>query len=713
MSLERILDDLTFDIIDPKTAKKYLTEDKNRKLINYFLHRDKITSEPLKESELAQLNAIVQIAQIIYNSDVESPISDKDYDTLQEMLVDEGVPRLTGSLEINDNKKESHTYHQLRGTLDKVYYLRDTEKRTNKSRKYLSEWIKSMERRYEKITGKKIDLSKCKVICTPKFDGASAVDEISENGKGLWISRGDTKNNRASNISHILSQFDNLFNESINHGIKFEIMMTEENKDYINQIYRDRHYRNSRQVVTATLNSKDPDFKAEYLYPVPLRIMKKGDVIESIHPDLIRKFPSLACSLSDVDRIREFAINNRYVEMNKMRFRTDGVVITLTDPEIQSILGRENDINNFEVAYKFTEESAYTKVKGVEFYVSEFGYITPVLVVEGVILKGNDVDHITLSNKERFDELDLHYGDTVKVLYDIIPYVTIDENCVRSNSKKIEFVRYCPKCGSPLDLNVVEVQCPNGECPSKVIGRILNYCSNIRIQNIGLQRLQILYNAGLLKHGIRSLYKLKKYNLDMEDLDGFGRLMTRKIIAEIESKRRLKDYEFFGAIGIETLSTKTFKSIFGAIKYSDFISMIEKKDLDSLKTKLIAINGIGDAKADVLIKYLKNTDDRKELFKLIEELSIAETFTSVPVVTKGKIVFSGCRPTDEEVALLTGWNWEPTEDWSNKAKYLIIPDKDYESGKVTKARELGIPIIYTGSMDLIMTLKQTIVNLFD
>jgi DNA ligase (NAD+) len=396
-----------------------------------------------------------------------------------------------------------------------------------------------------------------------------------------------------------------------------------------------------------------------------------------------------------------------------MRFRTDGVVITLTDPEIQKALGRDNDINNFEVAYKFTEESAYSKVKGVEFYVSEFGYITPVLVVENVILKGNDVNHITLSNKERFDELDLHYGDMVKVLYDIIPYVTIDENCVRSNSKKIEFIKTCPKCGAELDLDVVEVQCTSQECPSTIIGRIVNYCSNLRIQNIGVQRIEALYNAGFLKHGIRSLYKLKNHDLDIEDLDGFGRLMTRKIISEVESKRRLKDYEVFGAIGIETLSTKTFKTIFSVIKYSDLIDIINNKEFDKLRTKLIVINGIGDAKADVLIKYLKNTDNKKELLKLLNELSIAETFVIVPKITKGKIVFSGCRPTDNEINILTGWNWEPTDDWSNKAKYLVVPDKDYESTKVINAREHNVPIICTGNMDLIMTLKQVIPNLAD
>ena len=39
--------------------------------------------------------------------------------------------------------------------------------------------------------------------------------------------------------------------------------MSEENKDNINELFRDKIYKNSRQIVTATLNSNEPDFKAK------------------------------------------------------------------------------------------------------------------------------------------------------------------------------------------------------------------------------------------------------------------------------------------------------------------------------------------------------------------------------------------------------------------------------------------------------------------
>lgn len=710
MTFEKILNDLTFNMIDTKQAYDEISKSDKMKRINYYAHIENIRKEPLNDQQLQELNAIVGVLQILYNSSMGSPVSDFTYDTLQEMLIDLGIPRLTGSVEINSASKLEHTYKNLRGTLDKVYYLSPDEKRTNKSRRYLHEWIKSAETTYEKATGKKIDLSKEKIIVQPKFDGVSAVQEC-DGKKKVWISRGDTRLNKASDVSHIMNIFNDIWNEGI-CGIKFEVMMTEENKDKINELYRNRHYKNSRQIVTATLNSNEADFKADYLYPIPLRIMYPGDEVEQIHPQLIEKFPTMICTFADVGKIRQFANENRWVNVNSMRLRTDGAVLTILDPDVQKALGRSKDINNFEVAYKFTEESAYTRVKDVEFYVSEFGYITPVLVVNDVILKGNTINHISLSNRERFDELDLSYGDEVKILYDIIPYATIDERCRRiKNGRKIQFTPECPCCHEKLDLSSVQVQCTNPNCPSRIIGKILNYCSNLRIQNIGYSTLDTLYGAGLLKNGIRSLYKLKKKTYEIEEIEGFGKLKTRKIIAEIEAKRRLNDYEFFGSIGIGGLSIKTFETIFSVIPYSDMLNMIKMKNFDLLLGKLVTINGIGDKKAEIFVDYLKDTKNRIELLKLIDVLSIAETFNRNKIPSKGRIVFTGCRPSEELASILKDHNWEPTDAWSKKAKYLVIPTKDYESGKVTAATESGIPIISIDGDDPLEVLKKSIKDL--
>lgn len=291
MTFEKILDNLTFNLMTTKEAYQEMIQKDKKKKINYYIHFNDIAKEPLNDGQLQELNSIVGILQILYNSDTDSPISDSSYDTLQEILVDMGIPRLTGSVELNSASKVNHKYTNLRGTLDKTYYLTSDEKRVNKSRKYLDEWIKSAEALYERNTGKSIDLNSVKILVQPKFDGASAILEIDE--KLRWITRGDTANNLASDVTHIMDAFNDLYTDTgYGSGIKFEIMVSEDNKDRINELYASKPYKNSRQIVTATLNSNEPDFKVDYLYPIPLRVIHDGDQVESIHPDLLEKFPT-------------------------------------------------------------------------------------------------------------------------------------------------------------------------------------------------------------------------------------------------------------------------------------------------------------------------------------------------------------------------------------------------------------------------------------
>lgn len=698
MTFQKLVDDLGSGVISPQEAYDAVQEQKKK--INYYVYLINVKQEPLDESQLQELDSIVNLLQMLYNSSVDSPISDQDYDILEEALVNDGIPRLTGTVELNDAKKLHHEYPQLRGTLDKVYYLTNDEPRTNKSRKTLDEWIASAENRYYRNSGKRINLNEVKIIAQPKFDGSSTIVEW-DGKNAVWLTRGDTTNNLASDVTHIMKAFNDVYCSGQEPcGIKFECMCTEENKDKINSLVS-KPYKNSRQIVTSTLNSVDPDFKVNYLYPVPLRLLEPGEAVEQVHPMLIEKFPTLFCTFADREKIREFGEKNKYVEVDGMHFRTDGVVMTILDPNIQRILGREGAINQFEVALKHTEETAYSKVKDVEFYVSEFGHITPVLVVNDVMLKGNTVNHISLSNKDRFDELDLHYGDTVCIHYDIIPYVTIDANCKRQPyGRKVEFIKACPRCHEPLDLSETEVQCKNPRCPSRIVGRIQNYCTCVRIRNIGYSTLDTLYSVGLLPHGIRSLYKLKKKIQAIEDLDGFGRLKAHKLVNEIEAKRRLKDYEFFGALGIEGIGAKTFQQIFSSIKLDDFMHMIQLKNFSLMEAQLTRISGVGPSKADLIIKFFKDAEERNEFLKLCEEVTLTPTYVEPGSTnaSKGRIVFTGCRPSEDMRAYIESKGYEPSDSWSNSAKMLVIPYDGYSSNKVGKASTRNIPIVTVNNL---------------
>lgn len=691
MTFGKILTDLSSGTLSIDAAFDEMSTKDKLRTINYYCHIQDIRKDPLTDVQLQELEQIVNILQILYTAG-KPVIDDSSYDILQEMLVDMGIPRLTGSIEINDSKKVSHGYEQLYGTLDKIYYLSPDEPRTNKSRKSLDEWIASVSKIYEKKTGMKIDLNEETIIVQGKYDGISSCMETNMN-QAMWITRGSTESNKASDITPFMKIFNGIYRSDVPCGQKFEVHMSEENLKVINELVQ-KPYSNSRQAVISTLNTSEPDFKVEYLYPIPLRIMYPNQTVESIHPMHLEKFPTLTCKLKDRSLIRKFANEHRYVEYSGFRFRTDGAVLTLANRKLCEILGRDNHINNFEVAYKFTEETAYTKVKRVEFYLSEFGYITPVLVVNDVILKGNTINHISLSNKERFDELNLAYGDEVKVLYDIIPYATVDANCQRIKyGKKIEFVHDCPRCHEPLDLSTVQVKCSNPRCPSKLIGRVLNYCTSMRIANIGYSTIESLYNGGFLPEGILSLYKLRKKKEQVALLEGFGKIKTNKMVREIEAKRKVLDYDFFGAYGILGISAKTFRVIFKSISLTEFMNLIKLKNWNLLNAKLVNMPTIGNVKADLIVNYFKDENNRKDLMKIFNEISIEESFSNNAMAVNGYVCFTGCRPDDELRNAILDNGYEVLDSWNNNVTLLVVPNDSFTSNKTAKAYEKHIPII--------------------
>ena len=186
-------------------------------------------------------------------------------------------------------------------------------------------------------------------------------------------------------------------------------------------------------------------------------------------------------------------------------------------------------------------------------------------------------------------------------------------------------------------------------------------------------------------------------------------LKTNKIISEIEAKRKLKDYIFFGSLGIEGVNVKSFQTIFSHIKLDDFINMISVKNFDLLREKLLKFGGIGYSKSESIISYVKDTETRNELLKLIDELTLYPTYSDENKISKGRVVFSGCRPTEEMEDLLTNAGYEPSASWSNSAKVLIIPNSDYTSTKVNKAKAMGIKIVTLGD-NPIMSIKTNIIG---
>lgn len=687
--LPKLYGDLINGNITAENTKIELNDPSIKKVINIYINYDKIDIlAPLTDTDLQNISLLVNIAEFVYANTGIEVFSNSDYDGLYELLnYLTGEDVISAPLSATSRYTASHKYLDLRGTLAKTYYLAEDEKRTNPSRSYLDEWIRSKEQDIFNKTGKHVNLNEEDIYVFPKWDGVSGIGEIDpEYKEDKWLSRGDTKRNLACDISNKIGYLFSKPKEFKNkyYGIKTEIMMEEKELDAYNEKYG-TDYKNTRSIVSSVINSDDLDERVDYLVIKELRL-QEFDGKQVLSPKVFDD-PYLKCKLKDREAIRNFANKHKFID----GLRCDGAVIYIINEELQDILGRKDDKSNFEVAYKFTEESGITKVKDIIWTVGLFGRHTPVVKVEKIKLKGNTIKSISIGSYARFNDLKLAKGDEVKILYDIIPYLVVDDDCIRSGKKPIPPIEVCELCKTPFNKEYegAHLNCENDECSCRIEGNILHFARKMNIKNLSYATVKKLKEAGHLK-SIIDLYKLNKKVSDISDMANFGEKSINKIIAEIDAHKQVKDYTLFGALGIESIGETLFKKILSKMSFKDVLKHAEKEDTDKfimpgigLKTATKICDGI-NSKVIVIDKLLKYI-----------ELEETEIGGEEPLFL---VCFTNVR-NEEVEALIKELGGEVVDNVTKKTDLLVVPtldesSPDYkDSGKMDDARKKNITMV--------------------
>lgn len=694
MSLYRELKELYQEVLYPNEDKiedliLKMNSSEVRKEFEKFLASDSLSND---DREI--LGLLLRCTQFIYElSGGQTGISDTEYDKLLDKFTSYG-----GKIEITvpvigKNKKiVQHTYTSLRGTLDKVYALTEEDKLENKSRKTLDDWIKSSENKIYEKTGEHIDLNDEEVYCFPKFDGVSAIFHFSKDGKlEKVLTRGYTVTNEAVDITHIFrgwveGPFDNA---PFPYGMKTEIMMSNDDFERYN---REHHtdYKQSRSIVSSIINSDVVDDRIEYLKIMPLRLSHlEEDGTESLQilaPGVFDT-PYLRCKLSDREKMREFAFENKFVN----GLRTDGMVIYLIDETIQELLGREHEKQKFEVAFKFTEEVGYSKIKDIKFTTGLFGRVNPVAYIKPIELKGNKIEKVSLGSYGRFKSLKLAKDDRVKVLYDIIPYITFDKSdgkCKRSGNEPIKSPDFCEDCGEPLTVSDSGdlLYCTNKKCPCKQKGKILNFLRKMHIDEISYATIDLFYEEGYLK-SIKDIYKLKDHKKELEKLPGFGKKSIKIILDEIDSHREVTSSQLLGSLGIEGISVRVFNKVSQMLSFDEILEYCLNDETEAINV-LSVIPGIKSKTAKKIISGIKENEKLIEFLE--EELNVIEDKKSSDYFYT--VVFTKVRDRDLE-DFIEKHDGKVEGSVKKDSSLLVVPTIGIQSAKVEKAKKYEIPIV--------------------
>ena len=590
-----------------------------------------------------------------------SDITDSSYDRLLEEYLKEHGESFRPYL----RQKQSGVINGLVGTLPKVYGVREP--------------MREGQDTYEKWFYRKGINPNAKIIIQPKFDGASvAVDK-----SGEFFTRGDYQNGESVNVTDLFKKhnIEKYMREAVD-GVKFEAIMPHE-VFYSAGIDEVSNYLKPLDMVNAIIHSRNSEL-SEYITLVPLRESISGD--EYVCSEL-QSISIVTTTADDFETIQQFIVDKlndgATVEYGGLHYSIDGVVV--------SVLGEDNQVTN-EIAIKILNDINETKLIDVKFQFGKTGKITPVAIVEPVQFCDGKrtVDHITVSTLDRVNELNLRKGDSVRVMYNIVPYLLDSKH---DGYERIQLPTHCPKCGAPFEYTSLKtVRCTNPVCQGRKLGSIIRYCEKMKMMGVGESTLNTLFDAGLIAE-IDDLYTLTSEQI--QKLPGFKETSANNIIKSIHSNSQdVPVCRWLGALPFLDVDAKKWELLITSVLGNDemyrsnVIRHIFQEASDEFDTLLVQnVRGIGTATIKSMNEgFIANKEMFKRLIKFI-------TFKSTTNVSnKGRVCLTGTR--DKTVIdYLTKKGYQVSDSLTKDTVLVVRPDPMFESGKTKKAYDLGIKII--------------------
>ena len=377
-------------------------------------------------------------------------------------------------------------------------------------------------------------------------------------------------------------------------------------------------------------------------------------------------------------------------------FPSDGLVILYDDIAYGDSLGRTAKFPRNAMAFKWTDETAETTLREIEWSASRTGLIIPVAVFDPVELEGTQVSRASVHNISIVESLKLGIGDRIKVFKANMIIPQIAENLTQSGN--LEIPEVCPVCGGKTQIKQVNdvktLYCINEDCQAKHVKSFAHFVSRdaLNIDGLSEATLEKFIQHGFLKN-FCDLYHLEKFRDEIIALDGFGEKSYENLLTSVENSRNTTLPKFIYGLGIANVGLSNAKMIVQALG-NDI-----EKIIHAGRQELEKIDGVGAVIADTFASYFENEKNKEEFYKLLQEMHIEKAQDNqnnqiltgkVFVITGSLEHFENRNQLKERIEQLGG---RVTGSVTGKTSYLINNDSHSTSSKNKTAAKLGVPVI--------------------
>lgn len=549
------------------------------------------------------------------------------------------------------------------------------------------------------------------IVCELKFDGTS-VSLIYENGELLRaVTRGDGEkgDDITDNIRTIRSiplrlqkqnipDFFEIRGEILMPWNVFERLNKEREKD------EEPLFANPRNATSGTIKLQNSAEVAKRNLDAYLYYLLGEDMPSDSHYQNLQTIKQWGFKVSEeiakcknLNEIFDF-IDKWDIERKKLPVATDGIVLKVDSLKQQQMLGLTAKSPRWAIAYKFQAEQAETRLNSVSYQVGRTGAITPVANLDPVLLSGTIVKRASLHNADIIKDLDLHIGDMVYVEKggEIIPKIVgVNKDARILIGEKIDFIKRCPECGTPLIRKEGEAAhyCPNeNTCAPQIKEKIEHFISRkaMAIEGLGEETINLLYNQNLVKN-CADLYKLTEENI--APLERMGEKSAQKIITNIQKSKNVPFERVLFALGIRYVGETVAKKLAYSLHN---IEALENASFEELKN----IDEIGEKIAESIVNFFKEEKNKQ----LVDDLKQAglkfaideKTLQNKTDKLNGKtIVISGTfslHSREEYKEIIVNNGGKNTSSISSKTDF-ILAGENMGPSKLQKAQELSIKIL--------------------
>ena len=492
--------------------------------------------------------------------------------------------------------------------------------------------------------------------------------------------------------------------------VRGEVFLAKEDFAALNHRQRELHekeFANPRNAAAGSLRQKDPAVSARR----PLSFL----AYQLVDLDNALSFTSHAATLAQMSAWGFFVApeieivtgaeamieRSGWFEARRhdLHYDIDGVVIKLDDLALREAIGFTSRAPRWATARKFPPEERTTRLLAIEVSIGRTGRATPYAVLEPVVVAGSTVSMATLHNEDQVAWKDVRPGDLVIVRKagDVIPEVvaSVPEKG-RRRKPPWRFPTNCPECDGPLVRRGErsDTYCVNPTCPAQLLAQVEHFASRgaLDIEGLGEQRVAQLLNERLVGD-VADLFSLRVE--DLSSLEGLGALSATSLVGAIAAARGASLSRVLVGLGIRHVGPVAARSLASAFRSYQRIAAASLEELE-------AVDGLGPVIAASVYQYCREPETQERMGRLaLAGLSLPEpesastlelTLLGRAVVVTGSV--EGYSRDEAEAAIVERGGTSPGS--VSKKTYCVVVGEAPGASKITRARDLGIPMIGAG-----------------